>query len=89
MRVVIETHCWSTYPASFQDSDWLGDIIRKIREGGDQHPTADLYEELDQINSYAEYHHGERAVATPDQIDPVELTGYVRRTLTIVNALQA
>jgi hypothetical protein len=26
---------------------------------------------------------------TPDQIDPIELTGYVRRTLRIVNALQA
>lgn len=26
---------------------------------------------------------------TPDQIDPKELTGYTRRTLKIVNALQA
>jgi hypothetical protein len=26
---------------------------------------------------------------TPDQIDPNELTGYARRTLRIVNALQA
>jgi hypothetical protein len=27
--------------------------------------------------------------ATPDQIDPTELTGYTRRTLKIVNASQA
>jgi hypothetical protein len=29
------------------------------------------------------------ADATPDQIDPSELTGFTRRTLRIVNALQA
>lgn len=29
------------------------------------------------------------ADATPDQIDPTELTGFTRRTLRIVNALQA
>jgi len=50
-----------------------------------------LYDELDQINGYtSQYHHGENmADATPDQIDPTELTGFTRRTLRIVNALQA
>lgn len=92
MRAVLETHCWTTYPASFQaGQDWLGEIARKIREGGDAHPARDLYDELDQINDYtSQYYHGEDvADATPDQIDPHELTGYVRRTLRIVNALQA
>ena len=92
MRVVLETHCWTTYPASFENGqDWLGEIVRKIREVGDQHPARDLYDELDQINNYtSQYYHGEdMADATPDQIDPRELTGYVRRTLRIVNALQA
>ena len=71
--------------------DWLGDIVRKIREGGNQHPAKDMYDELDQINDYtSQYHHGEDLVdVTPDQIDPQELTGYVRRTLRLVNALQA
>ncbi len=92
MRVVLETHCWTTYPASFRPAqDWLGEIVRKIREGGDQHPAKDLYDQLDQINDFtSQYYHGEDlADATPDQIDPSELTGYVRRTLKIVNALQA
>ena len=92
MRVVLETHCWTTYPASFQPAqDGLGEIVRKIREGGDQHPAKDLYDPLDQINDYnAQYHHGENvADAMPDQIDPLELTGFVQRTLRIVNALQA
>jgi wobble nucleotide-excising tRNase len=91
MRVVLETHCRTTYPASFVAEDWLGDIVRKTREGGDTHPATPLYDELDQINDYTkQYHHGEdMADATPDQIDPPELSGYTKRTLKIVNALQA
>ncbi len=91
MRVVLETHCRTTYPGSFLANDWLGDIVKKIREGGAAHPAQALYDELDQINGYtSQYHHGENMDdATPDQIDPSELTGFARRTLKIVNALQA
>ncbi|CAM5613649.1 hypothetical protein ATER59S_05739 [Aquamicrobium terrae] len=91
MRVVLETHCRTTYPGNFLAGDWLGDMVRKIRQGGDAHPAQALYDELDQINGYtSQYHHGENmADATPDQIDPSELTGFTRRTLRIVNALQA
>jgi wobble nucleotide-excising tRNase len=91
MRVVLETHCRTTYMAYFETTDWLGDIVRKIREGSADHPAKALYDELDQINDYtAGYHHGEDvADVTPEDIDPDELTGFVRRTLKIVNALQA
>ena len=92
MRVVLETHCWTTYPACFEaDRDWLGEIVRKIREEGRHHPAWDLYDELDQINNYTgEHHHGEdMAEPTSNQIDSQELTGFVRRTLMLVNALQA
>jgi hypothetical protein len=49
------------------------------------------YDELDQIKGYtSQYRHGEDVTgANPDQIDPTELTGLVRRTLRQVNALQA
>ncbi|MFN3670393.1 MAG: AAA family ATPase [Bosea sp. (in: a-proteobacteria)] len=91
MRVVLETHCRTTYSGSFLADDWLGDMVRKIRAGGADHPAQALYDELDQINGYtSQYHHGEdMADATPDQIEPSELTGFARRTLRIVNALQA
>jgi len=92
MRGVLETHCWTIYPASFlAGRDWLGEIARKIREGGEEHPASALYDEIDQINDYtSQYYHGEDvADGTPDEIDPTELTGYVHRTLKIVNALQA
>jgi wobble nucleotide-excising tRNase len=90
-RVVLETYCKTTYPASFATNDWLGDIVGKIRAGGDQHPAHALYDELDQINGYtSQYHHGEDVGdLTPDQIDSNELTGFARRTLRVVNALQA
>jgi hypothetical protein len=66
-------------------------MVEKIRTGGEDHPAQALYDELDQINGYtSQYHHGENmADTTPDQIDPSELTGFTRRTLRIVNALQA
>lgn len=90
MRVVLETHCRVIYPGYFQQVDWLGDIVRKIREGGAAHPGVSLYDDLDQINDYTkQYHHGDDgADDIPDQIDPTELTGFVRQTLRIVNALQ-
>ena len=91
MRIVLEAHCRTTYPTYFGESDWLGDIIKKIREVGDAHPAANLLEHLEPINDYTSpYHHAEgRGEAIPDLINPIELTGYVKRTLVIVNALQA
>jgi wobble nucleotide-excising tRNase len=91
MRVVLEAYCRTTFPNSFQDTDWLGDMVRKIREGGTTHAAAGLYDEIDQINDYsAQYHHGEDSNdITPDQIDDTELKGYVRRTLRVINALEA
>jgi wobble nucleotide-excising tRNase len=91
MRVVLETYAHTTYSASFDANDWLGVIVGKIRDGGASHPVHAIYDELDQINDYTkQYHHGEDAQdITPDQIDPAELTGYTKRTLRIVNALEA
>ncbi|SFO21457.1 Wobble nucleotide-excising tRNase [Nitrosospira briensis] len=91
MRTVLETYMLTTYPLYFDEGDWLGEVVRKIRESGSAHSAAPLYDELNQINDYtAQYHHGENFTdATPDQIDPIELGGFSRRTLRIVNALQA
>lgn len=87
LRVVLETHARTLFPTEFGPTDWLGDIIRKIREGGPSHVAGYLYAELNEINDYtSQYHHGEdTANLTPDAIDPIELTGFARRTLRIVN----
>ena len=91
MRVVLETYCRTQYPTVFRDDDWLGGIVKKIRSLDEQHPAKDLYSELDQINEYStSYHHGEdMGSAEPEQIDRQELEGFVRRTLTVINALEA
>lgn len=91
MRAVLETYMRTTYLVNFDDADWLGDIVRKIREGEQAHPAWPLYNELNEINDYtAQYHHGENvADTTPDAIDSTELRGFSKRTLRIVNAMQA
>lgn len=91
LRVVLEAYCKSTFQSSFLATDWLGDIVRKIREGSVAHPAHELYTELDEINGYtAEYHHADGSdVDSAPPIDVRELTGFARRTLVVVNALQA
>jgi hypothetical protein len=91
MRVVLETHCRSTYSGSFAADDRLGGMVEKIKKVGDQHAAWALVDELEQINEYSrDHHHGEDpADGSSDLIDSQELTGYVRRTLRIANSLQA
>jgi wobble nucleotide-excising tRNase len=89
LRVVLETHFRFTYRGSFLADDNLGEILRKIRVGGDGHPAHDFYETLERINDYtADYHHGEdpRGAAEP-ALDQTELLGFVNMTLKVVNAL--
>ncbi len=91
MRIVLETHCRSTYPGSFASDDRLGGMVEKIKKAGDQHPAWALMDELEQINEYSrDHHHGEDPEdGSPDTIDPQELAGYVKRTLRLANNLQA
>lgn len=90
MRVVLETYCRSTFSGSFAPDDRLGTIVEKIKKGGDQHPAAALVDELEPINEYTRvHHHGENPRdQAADMIDEAELTGFVRRTLRIVNNFQ-
>jgi hypothetical protein len=57
----------------------------------DPHPAWALTDELEQINEYSrDHHHGEEpGDGSADLIDPIELSGFVKRTLRIVNNLQA
>jgi hypothetical protein len=91
MRIVLETHCRSTYSGSFAPDDRLGSMVEKIKKAGDQHPAWALMDELEQINDYSrDHHHGEDPKdGAADLIDAPELTGFVKRTLKLVNNLQA
>lgn len=89
MRPVLEDHCRRAYHGCFGDQDTLGEIMRKTRDGGDQHPAHDIYDELEVINEFtAPFHHADlAAVPTADQIDKTQLANFVRRTLRVAKAL--
>ncbi len=91
MRVVLETYCRCAYPNCFEADDMLGEIARKVREGGNDHPAWMLLDDLEQINDYTRgAHHGDNPRdGKADQIDDIEMSGYVRKTLQISNNLQA
>ena len=92
MRVVLETYMWINYSSSFTaEHDRLGTMTDKIRDGGASHPAWALYDKLDEINTYSRgCHHGKNPAAPAStNVDPSELTGFVKDTLQIVHNLQA
>jgi len=92
IRIVLETYCRATFPGHFTGDDNLGAIIGKIRAGGEAHPSWALHDQLDVINDYSsQHHHGEDLAdaAAADQIDVVELKGFIGMALKIANNLQA
>lgn len=89
LRPTLESYLRRIAPGQFAHNDNLGAMLRKIRDGGDTHPLASLYSELNDINEYSTgYHHGEDPNAgTVQRIDDTELRTFVVRTLRLVEAI--
>ncbi len=89
MRFIIETYCTVAYPGFFGSEDTLSSIIEKIRNTGEQHPACALLDELDDIHDYSrDYLCGDDPAGYAVEVfDVKQLTGFVRRTLKIVNAI--
>lgn len=88
IRPFLEGMLRSHFPGHFQQNEWLGDFINKIRVAdaisGLQHAKADLGK-FDAINGYSKkYHHQQNANADSEPINDDELHGYVKRTLRLV-----
>lgn len=88
IRPFLEGMLRSHFPGQFQQNEWLGDFINKIRSAnatnGLQHAKADI-NELDSINGYSKkYHHQQNENADSEPINDDELHGYVKRTLRLV-----
>ena len=88
IRPFLEGMLRSHFPGHFQQNDWLGEFIGKIRAAdatsGLQHAKADLVE-LEAISGYSKkYHHQQNANADTESINDDELHGYVKRTLKLV-----
>jgi hypothetical protein len=88
IRPFLEGWLRSRFPGQFQQNEWLGDFISKVRAAdstnGLQHAKADIGA-LEAINSYSKkYHHQQNANADSETVNSDELHGYVKRTLRLV-----
>ena len=90
MRGVCESRFRLAFTGFFGADDSLGEILRKIREGYQDHEIYSSYDTLDQINEYTKaYHHGENFSMTVEKpIDSDELATYVEMTLELVCAIK-
>ena len=89
LRVILEEYFRLKFPTSWEDKDWLGDIIRKVREAEESSPLyhcQSLVEELSHINTYCQrFHHGSSGEQA-DEPDPRELKIYAERTLKVIHS---
>lgn len=88
IRVILEEYIRFKFPVSFNHNDWLGDIIRKIRdaaEGTPLHLCATLTEELSRLNDYSKRFHHASSGEQADEPEPRELKSYVERTLRVIH----
>lgn len=82
IRPVLESYCKYLSPGLFLETDWLGDIIAKIRKAGAGHQLFPHCDNLDELNEYTKrYHHGDGQQPATEPINDAELQGYVKRTI--------
>lgn len=92
IRPVLEAHLRLRIPHQFQDYEWLGDFIRKIREADSTSPLqswqGNPLNMLTNINDYSKKYHHEQNVTSADTepIDDGELRAYVQQTLRFVGS---
>lgn len=89
LRIILEEYLRLKFPKAWADNDWLGDMIRKIREaqtGTSLSHCQPLVEELAHINTYSQrFHHGGTGEVA-DEPEARELKTYVDRTLKVIHA---
>lgn len=89
LRIILEEYFRIKFPKEWAENDYLGDMIRKIREAQAGSPLSQsqpLVEELGCINTYSQrFHHGGMGEVA-DEPDARELKTYVDRTLKVIHA---
>lgn len=85
IRPVLEGYLRYRFPNRFPDNDWLGDMIKAIRDEGPAHPMHLALEDLEGINDYSKKYHHETnpGKADSEPINDGELSAYAKRTLNI------
>lgn len=89
IRPVLEKYLRFKLPRQFADNDWLGDMMKKIREtqpGTPLHAAQAIVGEVTDINDFSKKYHHEQNPGGSDTepIDDGELQAYVKRTLDVV-----
>jgi wobble nucleotide-excising tRNase len=86
IRPVLEGYHRYRFPHQFPEKEWLGDMIKRIRDTNGAHPMSPALTELASINDYSKkYHHDTNpGKADSEPLNDGEVQGYVQRTLVIV-----
>jgi wobble nucleotide-excising tRNase len=83
MRPFLEEFYRVHFPSSFNQDEWLGDFIKKIRNSDDTSGLSHAKDDVDKLESINEYskkfHHSDMP-----EINSDELHGYVSKTLSLV-----
>ena len=89
LRTILEDYFRIKFPKAWEEKDWLGEMIRKIREAQTGMPLfycQSLVEELSLINKYSSpFHHGGTG-SEADEPEVIELNTFVQRTLNVIHA---
>lgn len=86
IRQSLEGYLRVKYPGQFSNNDYLGDMIKKIREAPAGSVLANgsaLVTDLTQVNDYSKGHH--HAQESIDPIDSAELVNYANQAISIIH----
>lgn len=91
IRPIIESIIRVKYFTEIKRTEWLGDMISKIRDsksGSRLWRLKPHLESITEINDYSkEFHHGEPSSPWGDIINDGELSSYVTKTLHVINEI--
>ena len=91
IRPLLEGNLRLRFPGEFPRGGWLGDMLSRVREAGENDPLYVLQpflEELSCINDYSkDYHHDQNPDADTHPITDPELKAYVERTLRVISGV--
>ncbi|HZJ15302.1 MAG TPA: AAA family ATPase, partial [Chthoniobacteraceae bacterium] len=89
IRQTLECYLRTKFPESWEDSDWIGGMIGKIRDAQPSdvlHHAVHLVNDLTQVNEWGKrYYHGETDGSDASAVDPIELKSYIEQTIRIIS----
>ena len=88
IRLVLEGYLRFKLPHQFGATDWLGEMIAKIRNADAGTPLGlaqKILDELTDLNDYSKkYHHDQNPSANTEPVDDGELRTYAKRAIELV-----